>query len=465
MTGITLGIIAPHPPVMVGEVGGERASVTEASRRSMEVASHLLDAFEPDTVVLMSPHAPLVGDAFVVDTSRQYTGDLGQFGARSVRLAPAGDPELARSIIEAATAAGIPAIARSDHFALDAGLLDHGALVPLSFLDRSARYPLVELSVSFMPLATHHAFGRAVATAAHTLGRRIAFVASGDGSHRLTPEAPAGYSPHAQEFEAKLLRIFELGDYDSLERLDPGLIEEAGECGLRSFVTLGGFLQGTGVSTKVLSHEGPWGVGYTTAVAASDDLLALIDAETTPHSRESESEPESEPESQSESEPVALARRAIEVYLREHRVIKPSSPAGLLARRHGAFVSLHLHGCLRGCVGTIAPTAPTLAEEIVHNAIQASTADTRFPPLTIAELDDLEVSVDVLHTPEPATLDDLDPRVWGIIVSVDWRRGLLLPDLDGVDTVEQQVSIARQKACIGPSEHIQLQRFKVDRYH
>ncbi|MHB1450553.1 MAG: AmmeMemoRadiSam system protein A [Coriobacteriia bacterium] len=453
MTGTTLGIIAPHPPIMVAEVGGKRADVTAASIHSMETAARLLAAFHPDTIVLMSPHAPLARDAFAVDTSERYSGDLGQFGARSVRIDAQGDPVLAHEIIAAAPERQLTAISRADHPALEAGILDHGALVPLSFLDRPARYPLVELSLSFLPLASHRAFGEAVAQAARTLGRRIAFVASGDCSHRLTPDAPAGYSPRAGEFEDELVRALEHGDYGALEALDAGLVEEAGECGLRSFITLGGFLRDAGATTRVLSHEGPWGVGYATAVAASDDLLALVDqtaAEATPAA---------------ESEPVRTARRAIEAYLREHRIITPPSPEGLMSGRYGAFVSLHRQGALRGCIGTIAPTAPTLAEEIVHNAIQAATADPRFPPLAADELDDLEISVDVLQEPEPADLSDLDPATWGVIVSADWRRGLLLPDLEGVDTVEQQVAIARQKAGIGPDERVRLERFKVDRYH
>ncbi|MBN2248285.1 MAG: AmmeMemoRadiSam system protein A [Coriobacteriia bacterium] len=453
MIGTTLGIIAPHPPIMVAEVGGPRARVTEDSIRAMETAARLLDAYRPDTIVLMSPHAPVARDAFVVDRSESYSGDLGQFGARSVRLAPVGDTALADAIMEAAAAQGLPVLSRTDHASLDAGTLDHGAIVPLSFLDRHGRYALVELSLSFLTLASHRLFGEAVARAAKTLGRRVAFIASGDCSHRLTPDAPAGYSPRASEFDDELVRSLEHNDYGALEHLDPALVEIAAECGLRSFIALGGFLAGTGASTRVLSHEGPWGVGYTTAIAASQDLLALID------------EPEVAVAPTGESEPVVLARRAIEAYLREHRIISPPTPSGLLAEQHGAFVSLHRHGDLRGCIGTIAPTAPTLAEEIAHNAIQAATADPRFPPLTTAELEDLDISVDVLHEPEPATLEDLDPRSWGVIVSADWRRGLLLPDLEGVDTVEQQVAIARQKAGIGAAERVRLERFKVDRYH
>ncbi len=127
-------------------------------------------------------------------------------------------------------------------------------------------------------------------------------------------------------------------------------------------------------------------------------------------------------------------------------------------------MSLHRGGRLRGCIGTILPTQPTLAEEVAANAVQAAEKDPRFPQLAADELSDLDISVDVLHAPEPCTPDDLDPRHYGVIVSSGWRRGLLLPDLEGVDDVETQVEIAMRKAGIGPGEPHDLERFRVDRY-
>lgn len=457
MDGTVLGIIAPHPPIMVAEVGGSRAAVTADSAEAMGIAARALAIFDPDTIVLMSPHAPVARDAFVIDTSETLEGDLGGFGARGVHVTPAGDPDLASAIIEEAYADGIPVVPRSASPMLDEGVLDHGALVPISFLDRSSRYPLVELSLSFLPLSMHRRLGAAIRRAADRLGRRVAFLASGDCSHRLLPDAPAGYSPRGAEFDSELLRILGTGAFEQLEHIEPELIEAAGECGLRSFITLGGFLGDSDVHTRVLSYEGPWGVGYLTALSAAPALLSGL---STPDSGTKGGMPGHE-----ESAPVELARHTIETYVRERRVISAPAVTGLLASRHGAFVSLHLGGMLRGCIGTIQPTQPTLADEIIHNAIQAATADPRFPPVGAGELRDLELSVDVLQPPEPAALEDLDPRAWGVIVSADWRRGLLLPDLEGVDTVADQIAIARQKAGIRPDESIHLERFRVDRYH
>lgn len=456
MIGSTLGIIAPHPPIMVPEVGGERASATAASARSMDAAAALLAAFEPETIVLMSPHAPLVRGAFTIDTGTHLSGDLGQFGAPSVRVDVHGDTALAHRIMAEAADAGVGVVARDTSPLLDPGVLDHAALVPLSFLDREGRYALVELSLAFLPFTDHVALGRAVRSAARALGRRVAFVASGDCSHRLTRDAPAGYSPKGAGFDRRLTDLIAEGDFGGLLEFDERTLEDVGECGLRSFITVGGFLEGSDARPRVLSYEGPWGVGYLTAVVASPELLERLEMP--------ESGLKGGMAGEQESGPVALARTTIEEYVRNGRFARPGEPQGLLASAAGAFVSLHRHGDLRGCIGTTGPTQPTLAEEIAHNAIQAATADPRFPALGADELDDLEISVDVLHEPEPATMDDLDPGTYGVIVTAGRRRGLLLPDLEGVDTPEDQVLISMRKAGIAPGEPISLMRFRVDRY-
>jgi len=164
---------------------------------------------------------------------------------------------------------------------------------------------------------------------------------------------------------------------------------------------------------------------------------------------------------------VDLARKAIEAYINEGRKI--SSPPELpseLKETAGVFVSLHKKGELRGCIGTFLPTKGSVAEEIISNAIESSTKDPRFPPVEKEELSELEISVDVLTKPEPvANIDELDTKKYGIIVHSGGRRGLLLPDLEGVDTPEKQIAICRRKAWIGDDEPIEIEKFRVKRYH
>ena len=165
---------------------------------------------------------------------------------------------------------------------------------------------------------------------------------------------------------------------------------------------------------------------------------------------------------------MQLARASLEAWVR--RGIAISLPEGLPREltdsRAGAFVSVHRQGRLRGCIGTIAPTCPCLGEEIIQNTISAASRDPRFEPIRPDELDLLEISVDVLGEPEDiASEAELDVKRYGVIVTRGGRRGLLLPDLEGVDTPAQQVAIARQKAGIAAGEPVKLQRFEVVRHY
>ena len=162
---------------------------------------------------------------------------------------------------------------------------------------------------------------------------------------------------------------------------------------------------------------------------------------------------------------VKLAKRAVESYVREGKIIQPEELAPETKERAGVFVSIHKHGDLRGCIGTFEPTKPNVAEEIIANAISSSTRDPRFPPVNASELDDLEYSVDILTPPEPVKdISLLDAKEYGVIVESGFRRGLLLPDLEGVDSVEKQISICRLKAGIADDEPVNLYRFQVRRF-
>ena len=165
---------------------------------------------------------------------------------------------------------------------------------------------------------------------------------------------------------------------------------------------------------------------------------------------------------------VRLARAAVDAWVRERRVldIPEAAPEDMLSRQAGTFVSIHKNGSLRGCIGTISATRPSIAQEIVGNAIAASTRDPRFEPIEEDELMNLEITVDVLGDTERISGPEmLDVKRYGVIVTRGDRRGLLLPNLDGVDTVEEQISIARQKAGIRPEEAVELERFEVVRHY
>ena len=162
---------------------------------------------------------------------------------------------------------------------------------------------------------------------------------------------------------------------------------------------------------------------------------------------------------------VQLAKETVESYIKRGKVPKPETLTEEMQGKAGVFVSIKKRGELRGCIGTFDPTRANVAEEVISNAISSATRDPRFPPVSASELPDLEYSVDILTHPEPVKSEaELDPKRYGVIVKSGFRRGLLLPDLEGVDTVEDQIDICRRKAGILPNEPVELYRFEVKRF-
>ncbi|GAB4252326.1 MAG: hypothetical protein Kow00122_10090 [Thermoleophilia bacterium] len=258
--------VAPHPPVVVPQVGGRRlgevASTVEAMRRLGEEACRL----RPDVIVLMSPHARMDPARMGVSTCGRCEGSLAYFGAPQVHVSLSGRPDLAEAVLSEAAARRVAATAMP----VRGGVLDldHGSLVPLVYvLEGLERLPdLVVLSFSNHNTAVHLAFGQAIGAAVDAFPARVLFVASGDLSHRLTPQAPAGYNPRGGDFDRAVVEAFRLGSAEALLAIPPALLHEAGECGYRSVVTLFGVLSGRRYTTRVLSYEGPFGVGYLVGV-------------------------------------------------------------------------------------------------------------------------------------------------------------------------------------------------------
>jgi AmmeMemoRadiSam system protein A len=162
---------------------------------------------------------------------------------------------------------------------------------------------------------------------------------------------------------------------------------------------------------------------------------------------------------------VSLAKKTVESYINEGKIPEPSEMTPEMIEQAGVFVSIKKFGELRGCIGTYLPTKDNVAEEIISNAISSATRDPRFDPVGADELPYLTYSVDILTKPEPVeSMSQLDPKKHGIIVECGGRKGLLLPDLEGVDTVEMQINICCQKGGISPTEPIKIYRFEVKRY-
>ena len=455
-------IMVPHPPILLPEVGGEEAKALAVTAAAYERAAAFAAALRPDTVVVASPHSVLYADYFHISPGESARGDMGQFRAPQLRFRAVYDAAFVTALSARCERAGIPAGTLGER----SPALDHGTMIPLYYLDRFWRdYRLVRIGLSGLSLAAHYRLGQMIRETADALDRRVLFIGSGDLSHKLKEDGPYGFAGEGPVYDERIMDVMGRAAFDELLSFDESFCEKAAECGHRSFCMLAGALDGKRLETERLSHEGTFGVGYgicTYRVTGDDPdrrLLARWEARQRAALREKRAR---------EDAFVRLARAVIEAWIgaRKKLPLTADLPAELLDRRAGVFVSLHREGRLRGCIGTIRPVRGCIAEEIAANAVSAATEDPRFPPVGPEELESLEISVDVLSAPEEiASRAELDVKRYGVIVSKGSRSGLLLPDLDGVDTVDEQVSIALRKAGIPERERgVRLERFEVVRH-
>ncbi|MBE7004731.1 MAG: AmmeMemoRadiSam system protein A [Ruminococcaceae bacterium] len=455
-------IIVPHPPLIIPAVGRGQEREIQNTVDAYRTAARRVAEWKPDVLVVTTPHSVMYADYFHISPGMAARGDMGRFGARQEKLDVRYDAELRRETIRLAEAEGLAAgtLGEKDDS------LDHGTFIPLWFLrEAGVDCPILRVGLSgFSPLE-HYRLGECLARAVEALGRRAAFVASGDLSHKLRAEGPYGFAQEGPVYDEQVTAAMTSGDFLRFLTMDAALCDRAAECGQRSFQIMAGALDGLAVKPELLSHEGPFGVGYGVAVftvTGSDPSRRFAE-------RFAEAERGRLAAQKAAEDPwVRLARLSLETYVKTGRQLETlpeGLPEELTRERAGAFVSLHIGDRLRGCIGTIAPTASSLAWEIVRNAVSACARDPRFSPVRASELDSLEYSVDVLGAPEPiVSPSQLDVKRYGVIVSCGARRGLLLPDLDGVDTVEKQIEIARQKGGISALEKYTLERFEVVRH-
>ena len=453
--------IVPHPPLIVSQIGkGEERKIQKTVDSYHEVAKRISE-LAPETIIVTSPHSVMYSDYFHISPGAKAKGDFRRFGAREVSFSVEYDVEFVKELERLAEERSIEAGTLGER---DPNL-DHGTMVPLYFIDQYYKnYKLVRIGLSCLSVLDHYRLGRCIRETADKLNRKTVFVASGDLSHKLKEDGPYGYAYEGVQFDKEITEAMKKGDFLKFLEFSPDFCEAAAECGLRSFIIMAGALSGLKVEPDFLSYEGPFGVGYGICaykITGEDekrhfDIIFKEEQEKLAKERQ-----------RKEDAYVRLARLSLETYIRtgKYSKIPDGLPEEMTKKRAGVFVSLKKYGELRGCIGTISPVTGSIAEEIIRNAVSAGVEDPRFPAVREDELPDLVYSVDVLSEPEPvSSLDELDVKRYGVIVSSGRRRGLLLPDLEGVDTVEKQISIAKRKAGIYDNEDVKIERFEVVRH-
>ncbi len=477
MPDLIFTALVPHPPILIPAVGGAESEVCQTTRESLQRLTAEIAGLQPEVVVVISPHGPVFSDAIAIHRIAAIQGDLGGFGAPTVALDFSIDQEMGERLVAEARTARIPTAPVTAEWAAEweAEALDHGTFVPLWFLHEAGwRGSILPVTIGMLPLLDMYSFGQAMQRAIDRTGKRTVVLASGDLSHRLSPDSPNGFAPEGAEFDRLVVESLGRGDLAALFSIDADLRDRAAECAYRPLLMLSGVLDGLKVKPQVYSYEHPFGVGY--AVISLESVGADPARQIRPALAEARQE-RIRQRREAAHPVVKLAQAALEHYVETGLTVDFSAGAphegtvpwvlpSDLPDQAGVFVTLTIDGDLRGCMGTTAPTEPSLALEIVRSAIQAGREDPRFSPVEEEELPVLEYKVDLLEAPEPVNrLDQLDPEHYGLIVTKGDTVGLLLPDLPGVDTPLQQVAIACRKAGLEPDEPgMSLQRFRVRRF-
>jgi AmmeMemoRadiSam system protein A/AmmeMemoRadiSam system protein B len=457
MKEIKKAFLVPHPPLIIPGVG--KGDELPETRRAYTRIVEEIGRERPETIIVISPHSVCYADYFHISSGSSAQGDFGMFRAPQVAFDVQYDEELADYISVAAEKADIQAGKLGERDAK----LDHGTMVPLYFLREAHIEPrVVRIGLSGFSFIDHYRFGMCIREAADTLRRKVVLIASGDMSHKLKEDGPYGFAKEGAEHDAFVKECIDAVDFRRLLSINPALCELAAECGFRSLVILAGFLDGMNVLGQSLSYEDSFGVGYLTAtfagVGETSSLLPVLYTDT---------EAVCELKRATRDPYTRLAMNTVEHFVRTGKTLKPPAdlPEELLTQRAGVFVSLKKDGVLRGCIGTIAPIHANIAREIIASGVSAASQDPRFSPVTEEELDSLSYSVDVLSPPEPISgPDELNVIRYGVIASCGSKRGVLLPNLDGVRSVEDQIAIALRKGGIRPHEHYTLERFEVVRH-
>lgn len=442
MPSIPCAALMCHAPIVIPAVGGARGEDCRATTTAMAEAARCLVAQAPDVIVLCSPHTPRSRSAFGVVDGAVVRGDLARFGTPEVRVELPACEDARAALLQAAAEEGVAAER------IDPGPLDHGAMVPLAFL-WDAGWRGRTLVFAFPARSAHDdavLMGRAIRRAADARGERWALLASGDMSHRLQPDAPSGFHPDAHLFDEQLVAHVKRGDLAAAATFDEALRELAAEDMVESIDVARGALGEDRAHNRVLSYEGPFGVGYLVAVLHEDDPIDHRAGDNAA--------------GDNDGLLLRIARESISAAT-TGRTYRPPSLSAAFRAPMGVFVTLHSPGHrLRGCVGRMELDDDRPFEaQLADVAVSAATRDPRFPAVGAEEIPALAMEISLLGHEEPCEPGDLDPATFGASVEFGSRRAVLLPEIEGINTAEEQLAVVLDKAGIPDGAPFKLRRF------
>lgn len=450
---VLAGFFLPHSPSLIPEVSGDKefAPLIAEYRKMGEAIASL----SPDTVIVLTPHRDAYSDYFQLADGEVGFGSFAHYGAKNITFRSLYDKEMAKTIVQLADAASFPMGLKGTQETY----MDHGVMVPLYFLNLYHRdYRLVTVAMSGLSLADHYRAGLLIRKATDILGRRAVVIASGDLAHTLANDSLFGFREEGAKYDEIIKRILRSGNFGEALSIDRDILARAEECAHRPLAMLSGTLDRKAVEPLQLFYAEAGGTGYAMQgfrVIDDDNSRAFLELYRQKEALRIHDK------RMNEDAIASFAREAIELYVKRKRKalvpgelsLKPSQPL---------FISLFKDGSLRGCLGTRKPRLANLGDELLEISIAAASKDPRYKPIDEGELDYLDIRVELLGPMEKTTKAGLDPKKYGIRVSLGGRSALVLPNQVGIKTGPEQYAIAVRKAQIDQEEEPRIYRFETE---
>lgn len=468
MENILKYYLMPHPPLIIPSIGkGKEFEIQKTVDACNKIAKEIQE-LKPETIIVVTPHGTKFSDTVCVSNEEKIKGDFRRFKDSRTTIETHIDREFNYKLNDICSYDNI-SVVMSDTNLLKrynrSYALDYGTMVPLYFINQVYKnYKLVHITYNNLSDIQLYKLGMAIKQTAKNLDRKTVFIASGNLSKRLKEESEHRYLKEAVDFDTEMIYSLQNGDVESIFNMDKYNLSKIIGCGLKSIFIMLGVMDSEMINGELLSYESAFNSAYSVMefnnVQKTESRLdSLI-------SKRQENINKLNKKTTSSNPYVKLARESLNHYYTTNHLMAVSEniPSELRKNQGGVFVSLKKSGELRGCVGTVLPQTDSIAQEIIRNTVEAATNDAKFPRLTLDELAEIDICVDVLDRPHKATKKTLNPKKYGILITQGHKRGIVLPNINGVNTPLSQIKLACEKANINMKEKYEIEKFEVTRY-
>lgn len=458
--------VMPHPTMIIPELGdGEETKITATTSACEKVADEIGE-IKPDTVIVITPHGPLFGNAVAFTNEEKIYGQIKKDDETKVFLNFDINTSLINNITTDLKKENINCVNINSKSCELYGIeyeLDYGTIIPMYFIDKKlSDYKIIQITCGEFSKFELYKIGMIIKKAVEESESKAVCIASGELSHRLTEDGPYGYTPEGKNFDVEIQSLLKNGDVLNIYNMDNMKIDAAGTCGMNPLYTMLGVMNGNEVKGNILSYEGPFGIGY----AVIDFSLSKTEINMY---EQIINEKNKKFQNRLEDETIyaKLARESLTKFLMEGIKIEVPSYVTdeMIQNKAGVMISIMKDRKIVANSGYYLPRADNIAEEIINCAINLTSVNVNQTGFGIKDLEDIDIYVETITDVEKVSIEELNPEEYGVYVRSGMKSGMFFPRIPGVETSEQQLNAALQQGNISSFDDYIIKRFKVTSHY